>query len=756
MDLSDYLERRYATDLLAVEQVQTQADGALATLKATKLGPKGWPYSLVDREQPAQPNTLSQSTVAMILHAMAVAHGVIKNSVLVPAVRTGTGVYRKGGDVRAILNTGLSALIGVLGAPADVLLDKAPLTKSTTWGPDDPLTLTWLYELLAAGIVDDEQAAPYRAAVGHLADIRLKQLIDQPRSMPLTPLATDERPVQHPFPVLRSVQLAKVAGAAQFPFLALSELPDVFLEQLHRELSNSAILDGGFDPASLVFSLEALMLINADTVSEAVVEKVVTVLGSSPSIGSHWRPVRPLSVTSQGRILLPQSVEVANSYLRVCDLHAARRPSAEPLFTRSFDLLQSYADWLLSRELRISVDMPGGAGKLFDGWQSEHTFERNTIHLWATSQAVLFLQHYSAMLQQHTARCARIAAGLNFARTPVRTEAQLTAIWADKVLQEPLAGLDAGNPLRAYDMINRYFVEPRRTNAGSRKGATSYSMLLYGPPGTGKTSFSENLAEALGYDMITISPSDFTQSGEAGVEQRAKRVFDVLQSQANTVILFDEIDRLLLDRDSKKYMSQETIFQMMTPSMLTKINDLRKSARSVFIIATNYAEDIDSAIKRTGRIDEQILLLPPDLTQRARIIRERAKEIVLPLDSDAVVRLARATPLGVFTELKHLVDAIADYVNDGGLLAESITRALDRRGATTINLNAYLTRFPKDDGGNFINVQRGPWKEFALLVYLKAEVGDFDLPAEYEAILNNSAMLDRLEEPVSSTLRALL
>lgn len=755
MDLSDYLDRRYATDLLSVEQVQTQADGALATLKATNLGVKGWPYALANGQQPTEPHTLSQSTVAMILHAMAVAHGVIRNSVLVPAVRTGTGVYRKDADVRQLLATGLSALIAELGAPGDVLLDKVSLTTSTTWGPDDPLTLTWLYELLEAGVVDDVQAEPYRRAIQHLADKRIMQLINAPRSMPLTPLTTDERPVAHPFPVLRSVQLAKVAGVAQFPFLALSALPDVFLEQLHRELSNSAILDGGFDPASLVFSLEALMLINADTVSEAVVEKVLAVLGSTPSVGSHWRPVRPLSVTSQGRILLPQSVEVANSYLRVCDLHAARRPSAEPLFTRSFEILKSYADWLLSRELRISVDMPGAANMLFEGWQSEHTFERNTIHLWATSQAVLFLQHYSAMLQQHAARCAQLAAGLNFVRTPARTEAQMVAIWAEKVQEEPLAGLEAGNALRAYDRIDRHFVQPRRLNPGSRKGATSYSMLLYGPPGTGKTSFSENLAEALGYDMITISPSDFTQGGEAGVEQRAKRIFDVLQSQVNTVILFDEIDRLLLDRDSRKYMSQETIFQMMTPSMLTKINDLRKKARSVFIIATNYAEDIDSAIKRTGRIDEQILLLPPDLTQRTRIIRARAEDIGLQLDAGAVDRLARATPLSVFTELKHLVDAVADHIRDGDPITESVTRALDRRGATTINLNAYLARFPKDNDGHFVNVERGPWEEFALLVYLRAEVGDFKPPTDYTTILNNRAMLDRLEDTVSSRIQTL-
>ncbi len=39
------------------------------------------------------------------------------------------------------------------------------------------------------------------------------------------------------------------------------------------------------------------------------------------------------------------------------------------------------------------------------------------------------------------------------------------------------------------------------------------------------------------------------------------------------VILFDEIDRLILDRDSKAYSEQSDVFQFMTPSMLIKIQE---------------------------------------------------------------------------------------------------------------------------------------------------------------------------------------
>jgi SpoVK/Ycf46/Vps4 family AAA+-type ATPase len=56
--------------------------------------------------------------------------------------------------------------------------------------------------------------------------------------------------------------------------------------------------------------------------------------------------------------------------------------------------------------------------------------------------------------------------------------------------------------------------------------------------------------------------------------------------------------------------------------MLTKINDLRKAARSIFIIATNYENRIDPAIKRPGRIDKKYLLLQPDLAKRREILEQ--------------------------------------------------------------------------------------------------------------------------------------
>jgi SpoVK/Ycf46/Vps4 family AAA+-type ATPase len=174
---------------------------------------------------------------------------------------------------------------------------------------------------------------------------------------------------------------------------------------------------------------------------------------------------------------------------------------------------------------------------------------------------------------------------------------------------------------------------------------------LYGPPGAGKTTFASSLASALGFRLITITVSDFLGAGGALVEARAKAIFQMLEAQSDSVILFDEIDAFLLDRDSDHYRNQDTLFQFLTPGMLTKINDLRKANRSIFIIATNYANRIDAAIKRPGRIDQKYMLLPPDLGKRKLIIEAALREYHLKASPTELRDMANASLYLGYTEI---------------------------------------------------------------------------------------------------------
>jgi SpoVK/Ycf46/Vps4 family AAA+-type ATPase len=225
-------------------------------------------------------------------------------------------------------------------------------------------------------------------------------------------------------------------------------------------------------------------------------------------------------------------------------------------------------------------------------------------------------------------------------------------------------------------------------------------MLLYGPPGTGKTSIAEDLARSLRKPLITITPSDFLAEGPNEVEARAKVIFAALNAQAECVILFDEIDRLLLDRDALMYHKQSDAFQFMTPSMLVKLKDLRSAEQTIFVIATNFYERIDPAARRTGRVDHRYLVMPPCRGQRRSIFSELLKNAAIDGGSlpepagPTFETVLDQTALYGFSELQALVrDAMAGRSPASGTEVAAILLDTAKQDEPTIRIAAYRGRF---------------------------------------------------------------
>jgi len=238
-----------------------------------------------------------------------------------------------------------------------------------------------------------------------------------------------------------------------------------------------------------------------------------------------------------------------------------------------------------------------------------------------------------------------------------------------------------------------------------------------------------------------ISPSDFIQGGESDIEARAKALFAMLREQRRMVVLFDEIDRLVLDRSRADYGHQSDMFQFMTPSMLTKLNDLREIEGVVFVIGTNYEERIDSAVKRAGRIDDNFLLLPPALDERGAIVSGflRSQEYELrSTTADRIARLvAQETPLFTYTELRQICDSVRARAGDPRRLERDLLAAVSRF-SNTITLESYRSRFPdnvgdtQDGGARSRNADgagthdpgaQSPVTEFLMLAYNVVETG---------------------------------
>lgn len=791
-DLEGYLQKDYPAEKAEIERLRGLVREILAVFDATKLENEGtWPYYVKVGDDPHGSRDFSFSTTAMILFALGLVTGRISGSVLAPAVGDVRRPITDGGGAEtqavitrttSFIDDALTKLVaeaeakqaepGMQGEAADAKAPRASepgpegatdaqertgvkdtaaagdqedaeegppaaLTRSTTFGDDDPFTLTWLLELFAGA---EGELASFRETLCDHARRVVENGLQCPPYDRVLRLRQDEE-VPHSFTLLRVLQLREILvrlkGDDYVGADTVSDVRDHLFKRIHVHLSESQVPDSSFDAADLVFALEGWVLTAPTDPGVALIDRVLEVLAERQARTPYWRPLRPFKATAQGLVLLPQSVEIANSLLRIC---SRRQLDVRDYFSAHVDLLRTYTEWLVGRIFRGKTL----SGPEFVGWESEHTYTLNRIHLWQTSQALIYLQHYLAMLQQHIAR--KLMKLASFVPTPPDPERLLTSTLDGDLeatakkwrADDPFTGGSEHSRYNVYDQIWADFIRPRIARASGAKAA--FSMLLYGPPGTGKSTIAESLRDALGYPMLTVTPSDFITSGSEGVEARAKAIFQVLEEQSDLIVLFDEIDQLLLDRDSKLYAAQGDVFKLLTPGMLTKINRLAKRRSVIFVIATNYYERIDRAIKRAGRIDARYLVLPPDLQRREaklsevltgwNTLGERARDV------------AKATVRATYRELEDL----ALYVGNrepkatGDALAEAVIRAL-RETPPTIRLDGYFQRLGAQRPPAEWETTEVPLEEVALLAHLEVEaLGDFPSEPQWLAVAVRDAI----------------
>ncbi|MDX0640048.1 AAA family ATPase [Sinorhizobium medicae] len=682
--LEDYLESAYLTYRQHIEGLEAALSDAVKALALTNTA-RGWYYQYCSGGAVVEPGTVSHGTMSMVLTAVGRASGLCSTS----SGAIASCVQEFGTSALFIRN--LAVLANDMTRISRTEGEKKPqLPSSESFGDGNPLTLSHVVDLLssldtervAADLTEvqrrslDESKSAISAAIT-AAEPHLQRWLSEDFDE-ITPLRPRDKKVTYhrnafiPLRTIRSaIDFAKLGLLGDLSEILLSHRP-FFEMTLHEQLSFSAIPDSRFDAAELVFSLEGLVLCSKDAVDSTLFCRVLEVLEEKQNTSAHWRPSRPFLAAATGAIFLPLSVEVANSLMRSIEI------MDEGLFhdtytSMSIPLLRRFWSWLQARAVRLSVK-----GEHCLGWHSEHINAADLVHPWDTSLVVDFMISYRELLEREIQTTTLRRSGLQWARPKGPPRENAYDAWKDVVKKmEP----SLGSPKRdqVYDRIGEDFV------AGWAKGKpANYSMLLYGPPGTGKTSVAENLSQTLNMPLVTVTVSDFLGSGGANVESRAKAIFQTLEHQRNVVILFDEIDSFLLDRDSALYRNQDSLFQFLTPGMLTKINNLRKAKRCIFIIATNYENRIDPAIKRTGRIDQSYLLPLPDAKRRQKILQSAG------LPSEGFSEALQKESL--FFGYGDLDKAAKAAGGDSNVLLEELR---SRSPATT--LASYVRRFEAED-----------------------------------------------------------
>jgi hypothetical protein len=651
---------------------------------------------------------------------------------------------------------------------------------SGSFGRNDPITASHLSELRGSAVNETERTTA--STILNSADADLAALVrldpnSDNRLLPHLPayraelpdVPEDQRPeakapkyLRNAFVPLRIARVVAeaeaskadlfskydaVAGTAdgqvpEDPFTSDAEAKSAFKlryqryfgSTLHEQLSYSDIPDSRFDPAELIFCFEGLLTVSRRLVDHRLASRVLDVLEARQEESAHWRPNRPLYATPQGMTMLPVSVEGAVSLMRSVAIIDGLDDFQE-FSQRAVRPLRRFWQWLQARSVEFELqpkvvraqelakaaagdeapEPTAGEGNYHKllGWHSEHVNNPGLIHLWDTSQVAEFMLGYRELLQRAVAGRTLGLSRLKVNRSAGRRPPHPVVEWSDIVENyEPQPGIREKD--QVYRKIGTAFIRPWAENREPKAS----SMLLYGPPGTGKSTVGENIADALGMRMITVTVSDFLGRGGAHVEARAKAIFQTLEAQFDTVILFDEIDAFLLDRDSARYDKQDTLFQFLTPGMLTKINDLHKLGRSIFIIATNYKDRIDPAIQRKGRIDQHYLLGLPDKKRREAILK---KEMGLKKEGKVSGDLVKETLFYGYSDIKA---AVAD-AGGKGAKESAVAKELKEPGRRPTTVASYLKRViqKKDEP---IDWSDFPEEEFAGLYELWQDVGGAD------------------------------
>jgi hypothetical protein len=164
------------------------------------------------------------------------------------------------------------------------------------------------------------------------------------------------------------------------------------------------------------------------------------------------------------------------------------------------------------------------------------------------------------------------------------------------------------------DFLWSEFVEPLsrevdKTIDGHRfPKETPRSAIFFGPPGTSKTDLSKKIADFLGWPLLIVDPSLFLKDGMDGIQAEANLIFRMLEETERVVVLFDEFDELVRERGSS---DSQPFSRLLTTAMLPKLASIHKQGSLVFIIATNHVAEFDLAIRRRGRFDRVVQVMPP-------------------------------------------------------------------------------------------------------------------------------------------------
>ncbi|RKX47839.1 MAG: cell division protein FtsH [Thermotogae bacterium] len=241
----------------------------------------------------------------------------------------------------------------------------------------------------------------------------------------------------------------------------------------------------------------------------------------------------------------------------------------------------------------------------------------------------------------------------NQAFTFTRSRARMYKPGEKKVTFDDVGGADEA--IEELKEVVEFLKNPSKFNKlGARmpKG-----ILLVGPPGTGKTLLARAVAGEANVPFFHISGSDFVELFVGVGAARVRDLFNQAKANAPCIIFIDEIDAVGRHRGAGLGGGHDEREQTLN-QLLVEMDGFDVREGIIVMAATNRPDILDPALLRPGRFDKKVVVDPPDLRGRMKILKIHMKGKPIAEDVNIEI-LAKRTPGFVGADLENLVNEAA-------------------------------------------------------------------------------------------------
>ena len=181
------------------------------------------------------------------------------------------------------------------------------------------------------------------------------------------------------------------------------------------------------------------------------------------------------------------------------------------------------------------------------------------------------------------------------------------------------------------DAAKRTLREDAKLLRAGRRALAPMGYLICGPVGTGKTFLVMAAAGEMGMPCVTLKNFRSKYVGET--ESNLEHVLSVLRAMGPVMVIIDEADAMLGDRESEGDGGVSSrVFGMIAHQM----GNTAYRGQIVWVLMTARPDLLPIDLKRQGRAEVHIPLFYPDSADELRLmLKVMAKKIGVPLEEDA-------------------------------------------------------------------------------------------------------------------------